>query len=928
MNGVQERKGLGLRDSQDSATSNSSTLAQKQNPNPSSVRGATGFAQRIPPQLQALEGRMVLDGYRKDIMTNFEGEKPRYNPMNSTRPHSSMLLNMNDSIQVHLLAETALGDSKEFEVLSQDEVDDLKKQCHTLQQRIEQVRQNLVVQSKYRDAASSMAKLYSPTTKSSIEPKKSRRSLIGRNSRSGSLSKADEERLSSERKCEELAQELWVLEKRLMEPQRRLLQHTAGILQMTHRGLAKGPSTGAIDQRGIPGSPESMYTYTNGRSSIEPIIEEDLFDDRSLYRTFDRLDGIGLDAHSTSYDTQSQISSGFSASTVQGSEQMKMIIQTEKSLEELNNRLREVIMKTKAPRHDSYGAPPHADATETSGTPGKLLSSHLEYLEQGIKVMDEEQARTIQEKQSIANQHRNSDIALEETLEDINREVRTLLLPFDSGLPLPPPMTGKSLQDQISYFQSLIDGVRHELERASSDETKGVAQLDQVETILRGLWDIIQSGEEDIRQRRQQHRQARAKMGVEAEDDSDLSSEEIAIESFSIQNFSAKVQYLFAQATSLKDQKKVLQRQIKQQRELKGQADKTRSNLTKDLEQTEMARQVAEKQANDLQTQLLTVMEQLDKSRRESTQRGLEKARKENEESVAIRTLQEKLQTRNDEIAGLEGAMQELKDDHGVAAAELQSRVQSLTDELAQASQDGAAQEEVLAEQVRNKDAEMESMNMEIARLQTEVTIARAELDGAYGSRAQRAAEVAANPAIQKEIDDLTSRNRTLQTEMASLQAASEAAGGTHHERVAQLQKELSETIEEYEVMTKGSIEWEKEREGLEREIDKLREERETLEMRLSDEQVRWLGVCASPRPGSPDAAGLVSPVPVAKGRDTSTTVLKNEFKKMMRDARMEGARALRAEQAERRRLEEELRVLKKQHGPGRSGLSHSVSGT
>jgi hypothetical protein len=76
----------------------------------------------------------------------------------------------------------------------------------------------------------------------------------------------------------------------------------------------------------------------------------------------------------------------------------------------------------------------------------------------------------------------------------------------------------------------------------------------------------------------------------------------------------------------------------------------------------------------------------------------------------------------------------------------------------------------------------------------------------------------------------------------------------------------------------------------------------------------------------------------------TSTTVLKNEFKKMMRDTRAESAKVLRvcssfdfalfgvawtnwlqAEQAERRKLEDEIRALKRAQGPGKSGLSQSI---
>jgi len=202
-----------------------------------------------------------------------------------------------------------------------------------------------------------------------------------------------------------------------------------------------------------------------------------------------------------------------------------------------------------------------------------------------------------------------------------------------------------------------------------------------------------------------------------------------------------------------------------------------------------------------------------------------------------------------------------------------------------------------------------------VARLQTEVTIARAELDGAYGTRAQRAAEVAANPAIQKEIDDLLSRNNTLTTQIDTLREAS-TKSRAGEAKIDVLKKELEEMMGEYEEMTKASIEWEKEREELESAIDKLRDEREHLDQQLSDEKVRWLGM---------KSPGVDGSTPTGERMGTSTTVLKNEFKKMMRDTRAENARALRAEQAERRRLEEELRALKRSQGPGKSSLSQSI---
>jgi len=122
------------------------------------------------------------------------------------------------------------------------------------------------------------------------------------------------------------------------------------------------------------------------------------------------------------------------------------------------------------------------------------------------------------------------------------------------------------------------------------------------------------------------------------------------------------------------------------------------------------------------------------------------------------------------------------------------------------------------------------------------------------------------------------------------------------------LEKELRETIEDYEVMTKASIEFEKERERFESIIDELRDRCESLEAQLSDEHIRWMGI-------NSDGAS----------ETTSTMVLKNEFKKMMRDTRAENMKLLKAEQEERRRLEAIIRSLRKERTTGKSSLSRSV---
>ena len=60
--------------------------------------------------------------YGQEPLRNpFQLDQPRYNPLNQEHPRSSALLNVNDPVTMHLLMETAMLDSKEYEILSFEE---------------------------------------------------------------------------------------------------------------------------------------------------------------------------------------------------------------------------------------------------------------------------------------------------------------------------------------------------------------------------------------------------------------------------------------------------------------------------------------------------------------------------------------------------------------------------------------------------------------------------------------------------------------------------------------------------------------------------------------------------------------------------------------------------------------------------------------
>lgn len=790
-----------------------------------------------------------------------------------------------------------MSDSQQYGVLSFEEIDDVKKQLALLSSRIDATRRKLVLESKLRDAALSLNRLHSTTARESMiggpgnSPKRHRRSAMGsRSSNSDLLSKTDDELAISSRKCEELAQELWKLEKRAQELQRRLLEHTAGVLQRTHKGYLKSEIP--------PPSPDSVPEYLNGRQMPYILDGTHDFDDRSFYQTL----GTMLDLGDGDKNSHTEIPIQDFAHHTQ------TILETERRLEDLNQRLRDSITLASA-RSQQFPAPPvrqHKD-DEVSGN---VVQEQLDFLEQGLKIMQEDQNTTLQNVKKSA-------YATEKRLEDLNTQLHGMITRASDDAtiqyPRPPELSGKSPGPQMGYLEKALDTVEQSIQRLtdaglvlSSKAATHEKKRGEFEIILLGLWEIIVAGEkESTRENQQRTREPINSVRTP-----------LAPDEISLQAFSSKVQSLYAHAKGLQEQKETLGRQAQQQRELNRQSDAEKdakfSNLALELEQSKNSFETRDREAKESSNELVLVMERLHIAQQEAKSREQQREIDEHdalqaEKAARVETeerLNAALQSKEDELTKRETQLQEFKDDSGIANAEMlgkldqsERQIQELSAELTALREDlehqqtseailkaGVAQK---TQEAEKSHLEMKNLEAEMVRLQTEVTVARAELDGAYGTRAQRAAEGATNPAFEKEIDDLIEKNSSLLGELAALKATRQNAGEGNAEvaqQVQVLQRELSETISEFEVMTKSSIEFEKEREQLEHAVDGLRDRCESLESELSDEKVRWLGVNG---PGSSNGRNSLPP------NTTSTMVLKNEFKKMMRETRAENLKAL-----------------------------------
>ncbi|MCJ1414877.1 hypothetical protein MMC32_001206 [Xylographa parallela] len=771
--------------------------------------------------------------------------------------------------------ETAMGDSEHYHVLSPEDIDHVKKELSDITGRIDATKRKLALETKLRDAAQSINRLGSPKSRDvsisgSSSTSQGHRRLGSKGGGEGILGRTEDELQESTRKCEELAMDIWKLEQQEQDLNRRLLEHTAGVLQMTHKGYLKKESTDT-PQQNSHGTSNSIQT---DRESAE-------FGDQSYYRPYSQ---VGM----SPADSNSQLNITTSTEFAQHN---LMIIEIENRVEDLNARLRDMILELK-PRKEDLPQPPR-DLADDPANPTEILWEQIEFLDQCLDAMHELQGQELRAHSTTVVQV--SDLAVEEKLETLNSQlfdIMTQSSPDQNKNYFPPPeASGEGLQDQIDYLQGGLRAIGRRVRLlvegshlSSSKLSNYQERAEQYVSVIGSLWDILTASDSETPQQDQ---------GLEGFDD--LSSDD-----FSLQAFSAKVQELHARSIELSNHKAVLTRQVQQQRELNDSADvakDTRMNgMRKEIEDANQELAAKTEDAKRQRDQLAALVVELEAAKQAVI---LQDQRKSLEESEASRAEKEARVQAEDlaeqKVQRLIAQLDETKET--TAAIELNAL--TLRSDLEEKSR-----------AAMNLETSTKALEGEVVRLQTELTFAKAELDGAYGTRAQRAAEVAADPAIQRELEALKSQNSALSAEIAKLNSSTtsqEYRSAGLQSRIDALQDELSDTIGDYEAMTKASIEYERERERLEAVVDTLRDRVEALDTQLSEEKVQMLGIKG---PGGFREGGNVG--------NTSTMVLKNEFKKMMRETRVEHAKALRAEQDERRRLETLLRALKKEPTPSK----------
>ena len=814
--------------------------------------------------------------------------------------------------------ETALNDSQYYQILSPEEVDELKKRLAVVSAKIETTKKKLALETKLRDAAQSINKLNKAHEASrdrvSAPAKKHSRNFLG--SKSGSVdfstsnvaAKAEADLQESVKRCEDLKQEVWQLEHWERELQTTLLEHTAGILQMTHAGTAgsrKG-SEAFPDQDGSNGQTGTSLGAFGHNSQYAPYAGID--------NTLDYFNSQG-GKNSEEYRKQTQL-----------------ITDVENKVEDFNYRLRDMIAEMKLSQ--DFPEPPRLE--NNLEAVGGILWEQVDYAERGLNVLQAAHDNAEQTNTTLQG-------LIDERLEGINNRLADIMNRSSLGLDWkynPPAMaTGKTLQEKMGFLRDALNAVDQRVQQLAEYSESSLERLvlydktaQQYDTTMHGLWHSLLLAE------------------IETKNPDAGAPSEIPQAEYTLQAYISKFEDFCRLTISLAREREDMVRDMEEQSEMH---KKTReldfSGLNTELE---AAKRQIEGMTADSKGQKEELTSTIGKLAEATAALSMLEQQKEHSDTEALLAERTK-------VAQLELNIRQLKEESSITA-DLQSKLtqaeQTLQRLTAQLEESKASSEVLslnvmalrsdLEEQTNlasQSQAQAKNQESEIVRIQTELTFAKAELDSAYGSRAQRAAEN--DQALQKDLSDMRERNASLTTEVADLTAKCDAGakkGAESEAKAAMLQREITDVISDYEEMTKASVEFESERESLERTIDALRGKVESLEGQIQEEKVQALGGVRSPSTHSGSTGtrdSMASTTPVGGG-STSASVLRNEFKKMMREMRAEHSKAMRVslfhsfsfsiskcfvltrmwqtEQEEKRRLEALVRTLRKEQMSGR----------
>jgi chromosome segregation ATPase len=558
----------------------------------------------------------------------------------------------------------------------------------------------------------------------------------------------------------------------------------------------------------------------------------------------------------------------------------RMVSDLERRLERLNKTLRDVIVGFNPSKNSDYRQPPYGltNGSDRAMEPGDMVASQLEYLSKGLSTIRQEQQSMGSQNDTVAEASAAVAMAQAEgRMSALNQQIKDLLLSVNARPPPPPnasdlPGVDTELDDQISYFQYALRVIETELIKANEAAANAPRNVParggaETEATLKELWNSLQSAFGNLQRQKEDRRRYLKEKGLEEnDDDADMLDMFSPDDDFSVPGLVSRVRNLSGQLVKLSEQKAVLKRQVKQQRELNNKSDtekdaeiqnKVAEIRAKEMEIQDKASQIRakdselqgkdsvieakdaellemdskifnlESRVKDLETELEDVRANgarsnintadveakdakvkeleaqvaetksyLERAQSDASQtqgmllsalRDLDTANKKSaaEESEAVQTARAELEEKRTKLSALETSSKDLESRLNMTETsrrelqermdEIDGKIEALESELVEARAAKNAAEQAAEykqkeldgkqREIKEKDDVVENMNLMVVELKTELTIAMAELEGAYGSRAERAADAAAIKS-SSEVIELQDQINNLKTEL------------------------------------------------------------------------------------------------------------------------------------------------------------------
>jgi hypothetical protein len=703
-----------------------------------------------------------------------------------------------DPIATHLLVETALSDATSYDVLSVSASEDLKRELTQLETRIKSTRRKLALETKVRDAAASLGRLYANSRRSSGAS--SSGSLGRRNSgltgvKSETAERAETELTESRKKCEELARELYYLEGKERNAKERLLRHTAGVLRATY-GDGHRPAVGL-----------QIHEHDDDE-------EDDEMDGKATIRFKEEHLAIG-----------------------------KKLAEVSALVKDILTQIDEdnPFLSTKGVSDISLGA----------SRMDYEMFEQIQYLDRGLDELkrDPEVAKLL-DPQRRGDEYNNLEAGLLRQMLEVNNKLIQVLHATGSSESSQVPSIRDGLNTQFGFAHGVLVEIaiatRNLSEAAQTPEkspSTKAEKLAQYESVVKSLWQIITTEEDSSKRRRKSIHPDQPSL-------SDILSSSSSAQPFSLPLFATKLKWILANSTSLSSQTTDLQTRLATLHANPPPNPELVRNLTTQLEQAKQEHATTQAELGGLHSHLKLAQNRA--ADLEESHADLQNSHDELGSVLdTLRTqnsvLSQKhavLETTYVDVTKSHAALEKTHNDLNRKFAGLQDDHRDLQDthsNVLASQQNGARDTQRAAElqtQLDNRITDIQKLKAQVAAI-TQVrdeAVARAS----NAQTAQKTAE---------------SKHAAVHNELAALKSLPKVDGD-----VGKLKRELAATLADFEDLTRASVEAEREREERDREVDRLRDEIERLETALSEEKVNKLGMGLSrsvTSDGVPMSAGL-----------------------------------------------------------------------